>query len=425
MTTDNVNYKNLLNIKTVSRRKSPPQWFRVPSTTFFNVGALENLLTMPFERVLLVTDRVLESSGIIDQVRSKLVASYVKVFSGVTPEPDESIVARGVALMRDLRPDAIVAVGGGSVLDAAKAMRLFFEHPELKMEELALPFLDPRKRVAIYPTDDHTVRLVAIPTTAGTGSEVSPAAVITVGKMKASLVDYCLVPDVAIVDPMLTLSLPPGPTADTGLDALTHALEGAVSIFSSPYTDAFCMQAIRMIFQWLPRAVEDGSDLEARTGMANAATIAGLAFSNAFLGVNHAMAHSIGAQLHIPHGRANAILLPHVLRYNSSLPTKFMPAPGYSTYVAPDKYAQIGYILFGGHADDERRERLFEAVSTLIEEVHMPRTLKEAGVDETEFLEALPDLVSASFTDMSSRTNPRMPMMAELEDLLRKAYYGS
>ncbi|HEX2808512.1 MAG TPA: bifunctional acetaldehyde-CoA/alcohol dehydrogenase, partial [Kineosporiaceae bacterium] len=391
MTTDNVNYKNLLNIKTVSRRKSPPQWFRVPSTTFFNVGALENLLAMPFERVLLVTDTVLESSGIIDQVRSKLVASYVKVFSGVTPEPDESIVARGVALMRDLRPDAIVAVGGGSVLDAAKAMRLFFEHPELKMEELALPFLDPRKRVAIYPTDAHTVRLVAIPTTAGTGSEVSPAAVITVGKMKASLVDYCLVPDVAIVDPMLTLSLPPGPTADTGLDALTHALEGAVSIFSSPYTDAFCMQAIRMIFQWLPRAVKDGSDLEARTGMANAATIAGLAFSNAFLGVNHAMAHSIGARLHIPHGRANAILLPHVLRYNSSLPTKFMPAPGYSTYVAPDKYAQIGYILFGGHADDERRERLFEAVSTLISEVNLPRTLKEAGVEEAEFLEALPD----------------------------------
>jgi acetaldehyde dehydrogenase/alcohol dehydrogenase len=424
-TTDNVNYKNLLNIKTVSRRKSPPQWFRVPSTTFFNVGALENLLTMPFERVLLVTDSYLESSGVIDMVRSKLSAGYVKVFSGVTPEPDESVVTAGVAAMQDLHPDAVVAVGGGSVLDAAKAMRLFYEHPELSLAELSLPFLDPRKRVAQFPTDAHKVTLVGIPTTAGTGSEVSPAAVITIGDRKATMVDYCLVPDIAIVDPMLTVSLPAGATADTGLDALTHALEGAVSIFSSPYTDAFCMQAVRMIFEWLPTAVADGDNLEARTGMANAATMAGLAFSNAFVGVNHAIAHAIGARLHIPHGRANAIVLPHVLRYNSEIPSKFMPAPGYSTYVAPAKYAQIGYILFGGHVDDDSRQRLFDTVDTLIGEVGLPRTLKEAGVEEADFLAALPELVADAFVDMSARTNPRMPMVDELEALLRKAYYGS
>jgi len=425
MTTDNVNYKNLLNIKMVSRRKTPPQWFRVPATTFFNVGALENLRAIPMEKVLVVTDQVLEHSGTVAKVRSYLPKSFVKTFSGVLPEPDEAIVIAGVNVMREFQPDTVIAVGGGSVLDAAKAMRLFYEHDDLTFDVLALPFLDPRKRVADYPQDEHSVRLIAIPTTAGTGSEVSPAAVLTVGDTKVTLVDYCLVPDMAIVDPVLTLSLPRGPTADTGLDALTHALEGVVSIFSSPYTDAFCMQATRMIFDWLPKAVADGDDIEARTGMANAATMAGLAFSNAFVGVNHAMAHAVGARFHLAHGRANAILLPHVLRYNASLPSKFMPAPGYSSYVAPEKYAQVGYILFGGHTDEERRQRLFDAVERLIDEVGLPRTLKDAGVDEQEFLDALPALVATSFADVSMRTNPRMPLVSELEDLLRAAYYGS
>jgi acetaldehyde dehydrogenase/alcohol dehydrogenase len=424
MTTDNVNYKNLLNIKTVSHRKTPPQWFRVPSTTFFNVGALENLRTVPMEKVLLVSDQVLEHNGTVANVRGYLPKAFVKVYSGVLPEPDEAIVAAGVEVMRDFQPDTVIAVGGGSVLDAAKVMRLFYEHDDLTFDVLALPFLDPRKRVADYPQDQHTVRLIAVPTTAGTGSEVSPAAVLTVGSRKATLVDYCLAPDMAIVDPMLTLSLPRGATADTGIDALTHALEGAVSIFSSPYTDAFCMQAIRMIFDWLPRAVENGDDVEARTGMSNAATMAGLAFSNAFVGVNHAMAHAIGARFHIAHGRANGILLPHVLRYNAALPSKFMPAPGYSSYVAPEKYAQVGYILFGGHTDEERRQRLFDAVDQLLDEVGLPRTLKDAGVTEEEFLAALPELVATAFADVSMRTNPRMPLVSELEGLLRAAYYG-
>jgi len=311
------------------------------------------------------------------------------------------------------------------VLDAAKAMRLFFEHPELTMDELTLPFLDPRKRVAQYPQDKHQLALIAVPTTAGSGSEVSPGAVLTHEGRKVTLIDYCLLPDKAIVDPTLMVSLPAYSTADTGLDALTHALEGAVSIFSSSYTNAFCTQAISMIFDWLPKAYRDGSDLEARSNMADASTLAGLAFSNAFLGINHAMAHAIGVKFHIAHGRANAILLPHVLRYNASLPSKFMPAPGYSSYVAPQKYAQIGRIIFGGHDEEEQRNRLFDAVEGLIDELGMPRSMKDAGVTEEDFLAALPELVDIAFQDVCLRTNPRMPLLEELEQLLRDAYYGA
>ncbi len=424
-TTENVNYRQLLNIKTVARRKSPPQWFRLPSDTYFNVGALENLRTMEARRVLIVTDAVLAETGTVETVRTHLGGDpYVRVFNDVTPEPDWSVIQAGTRIAADMDPDVIVALGGGSVLDAAKVIRLFHEHPDLSLDELVVPFLDPRKRVAQYPTDGHKVRLVAIPTTAGTGSEVSPAAVVTMNGVKASLVDYCMVPDMAIVDPMLTVSLPPGATADTGFDALTHALEAAVSIFASPYTDAFCVQSARMIFENLPLAVADGSDLTARAAMSNAATMAGFAFSNAFLGVNHALAHAIGARFHIPHGRANAIMLPHVLRYNSRIPSKFMPAPGYTTYVAPEKYAQMGRILFGGHGIDEQRQRLFDAVDRLADQVGMPRSLKDAGVLEDDFLAALPEVTMAAYSDVTMRTNPRMPMLAEIEHLLRAAYEG-
>jgi acetaldehyde dehydrogenase/alcohol dehydrogenase len=425
MTTDNVNYKNLLNIKTVSRRKTPPQWFRVPADIYFKTGSLVALDEQSFERVLIVTDHVLEAGGVVAQVRSHLGTAHVKTFDNILPEPDIGTVMAGVALVREFEPDVLVAIGGGSVLDASKAMRLFFEHPELTLDDLTLPFLDPRKRVAQYPQDQHLLGLIAIPTTAGSGSEVSPGVVLTHEGRKVTLIDYCLLPDQAIVDPTLMLSLPPNSTADTGLDALTHALEGAVSIFSSPYTDAFCVQAVSMIFEWLPRAFRDGEDLEARTGMADAATLAGLAFSNAFLGVNHALAHAIGVKFHIAHGRANALLLPHVLRYNSALPSKFMPAPGYSSYVAPDKYARIGRIIFGGHDDEERRQRLFDAVEGLIDELGMPRSMKDAGVLEADFLAAIPELVDIAFHDVCLRTNPRMPLLGELEELLRAAYYGT
>jgi acetaldehyde dehydrogenase/alcohol dehydrogenase len=424
-TTDNVNYRNLLNIKTVSRRRVPPQWFRVPSDTYFNAGALENLRQIETSQVLIVTGGGSERRGVTDLVRPYLRGAGVRVFAEVVPEPGEDVIRSGVEVLERTRPDLIVAVGGGSVLDAAKAMRLFYESPGLTLRELSLPFLDARKRVARYPRIAHSVRLVAIPTTAGTGSEVSPASVITAGKRKVTLVDYSLVPDVAIVDPTMTLSMPAHVTADTGIDALTHAIEAGVSIFASPYTDAFCVQAVRLIFDALPRAYADGSDLEARTAMANAATMAGLAFSNAFVGVNHALAHAVGARFGIAHGRANAIFLPHVMRYNAALPSKFMPAPGYSAYVAPEKFAQVGWVVLGGRDESERRERLFAKIDELLGALHMPRTLREAGVGEELFVEARDDLARAAFSDPSMRTNPRMPLIREIVDLLDAGYYGT
>jgi acetaldehyde dehydrogenase / alcohol dehydrogenase len=422
-TTDNVNYRNLLNIKAVSRRQTPPQWFRVPSDTYFNTGALENLRMLGASQPIIVTDGPSEARGVADEIRRHLETDAVHVFSAIEPEPTEEQIRAGVAEIERAEADAIIAVGGGSVLDAAKAMRLFHESPQLSVRELSLPFLDARKRIAAFPQVDHELKLVAVPTTAGTGSEVSPAAVISVGDRKVTLVDYSLVPDMAVVDPLLTVSMPPTITADTGIDALTHALEAAVSIFASPFTDAFCMQAVRLILDALPRAYRNGSDIEARTSMANAATIAGLAFSNAFVGLNHALAHAVGARFGIAHGRSNAIFLPHVLRYNASLPTKFMPAPGYSAYVAPEKYAQVAWILgFGGRSEERRRERLFTAVDELLAQVEQPRTLAELGISEPDFTTALPELAKAAFSDPSIRTNPRIPLLHEIVGLLKAGY---
>ena len=424
MTTENVNYRNLLNVKAVSDRIGPPQWFRVPSDTYFNAGALENLREVEAATAVIVTDADSERRGVADEVRRYVSARTVHVFSEIEAEPREAQVRAGVETLRRLQPDLLVTVGGGSVLDAGKAMRLFHENPDLDLRELSLPFLDPRKRVTRYPGKQHALRLVAVPTTSGTGSEVSPAAVLSVGDRKVTLVDYSLVPDMAIVDPLLTLSMPPELTADTGVDALTHALEAAVSIFASPYTDAFCVQAARLVFEWLPRACEDGSDLEARTAMSNAATLAGLAFSNAFVGVNHALAHAIGARFSLSHGRANGILLHHVLRYNAAIPTKFMPAPGYAAYVAPEKYAQLGWVVTGGADVDERRRRLFDRVDALLDKVGIPRSLADAGVPEAEFRAALPEVARAAFEDPALRTNPRMPLVAELVGLLEAAWRG-
>jgi acetaldehyde dehydrogenase/alcohol dehydrogenase len=425
-TTDNVNYRNLLNIKTVSRRQAPAQWFRVPSETAFNAGSLERLRTLEAAQVLIVTDHDSETRGVVDEVRAHLPrGAGSRVFADVSPEPAEDQIRAGAAALEQAGAGAIVAVGGGSVMDAAKIMRLLHEHPDLSLRELSLPFLDARKRVAEFPQGPHAVGLVAVPTTAGTGSEVSPAAVLTLGGRKVTLVDYSLVPDVAVVDPRLTITMPATLTADTGVDALTHALEAGVSIFASPFTDAFCLQAINLILDALPRAVRDGTDLEARTAMANAATIAGLAFSNAFVGVGHALAHAAGARFGIAHGRACGIFLPHVLRYNAALPTKFMPAPGYTHYVAGEKYAQMAWVIgLGGRSEVERRERLFARVDGLLADVGIPRSLADAGVDRDAFEAALPELTRAAFDDPSMRTNPRIPLIAELTALLRAAYDG-
>jgi acetaldehyde dehydrogenase / alcohol dehydrogenase len=394
----------------------------VPSDTYFNVGALDSLRTLETTTAIIISDEFNVVRGAVDEVRRHLNAGDVRVFADVLPEPDEEIIRAGVEMITHVRPDLIVAVGGGSVLDAAKAMRLLAEHPELSIRELSLPFLDARKRVARYPGPQHSMQLVAIPTTAGTGSEVSPAAVITSQGRKVTLVDYSLVPDVAVIDPTLSASMPPAITADTGIDALTHALEAAVSIFASPYTDAFCVQAARLIFESLPKAYAHGDDIEARTAMANAATLAGLAFSNAFVGVNHALAHALGARFGIPHGRANALFLPHVLRYNASLPTKFMPAPGYSAYVAPEKYAQLGRILFGGHSQEEQLERLFTKVDELIVALGLPHSLGEVGIAREDYIAAIPELARAAYADPSLRTNPRMPLIAELVGLLEAVW---
>jgi acetaldehyde dehydrogenase/alcohol dehydrogenase len=425
-TTENVNYKHLLNVKTVSRRVTPPQWFRVPSDTYFNAGAIENLRRIPAKNVLIVTDDGNERRGFVDEVRRRIPDATYHVFSDVPIEPTEDHVRLGIEALRRTEADTIIAVGGGSVLDAAKAIRLFYESPQLTLRELTLPFLDARKRVAEYPQIEHRVKLIAIPTTAGTGSEVSPAAVVSVGAKKLTLVDYSLVPNIAIVDPHFTLTMPRSLTADTGVDALTHALEALVSIFASPYTDAFCMQAINLISWALPRACADGADIEARTAMANAATLAGLAFSNAFVGVTHGLAHALGARFKLAHGRANGILLPYTLRYNAAIPSKFMPAPGYTAYVAPEKLAQAAWVLgLGGANDEQRRERLFARIDSILRAVGIPRSLAEAGIAEADYLAARDDLTRAAFADPSLRTNPRIPLMRELRALLDAAYAGA
>jgi acetaldehyde dehydrogenase / alcohol dehydrogenase len=368
---------------------------------------------------VIVSDEGTQARGAVDEVRRHVACAAVHVIADVEAEPAEACIRAGAELLDRVRPDLLVAVGGGSAIDAAKAMRLFHEHPEVTLRELTLPFLDARKRVARYPQGEHSVRLVAVPTTSGTGSEVSPAAVITAGDRKLTLVDYSLVPDMAVVDPTLTLSMPPELTADTGIDALTHALEAYVSIFASPYTDAFCLQAIHLILDALPRAVADGSDLRARTDMANAATIAGLAFSNAFVGVNHALAHAVGARFGVAHGRANGLFLRRVLRYNAALPRKFMPAPGYGAYVAPAKLAQMAWVLgLGGHTQEIARERMFERVDAVLDEVGMPRTAADAGIAPERLRASIPDLVRDAFRDPSLRTNPRMPLLDELGELI-------
>ena len=425
LTTDNINYRNLLNVKAVSRRQTPPQWFRVPSDTYFNPGALETLRTLHSEQALIVTDADTEARGVADEVRRHLDAP-VRVFADVEPEPSEAIVRAGVEAVR----------GRAARPHRRRRRRLRARRREGDPAVPREPGAHARRADAAVPRRAQARRAVTPRSSTRCGSSRCPPPraparrsrrprCITAGGRKLTLVDYSLVPDMAIVDPRLTLTMPPALTADTGIDALTHALEAGVSIFASPYTDAFCMQALHLILDALPRACADGSDLAARTAMSNAATLAGLAFSNAFVGVCHALAHAVGARFGIAHGRANGIFLPHVLRYNAALPRKFMPAPGYTTYVAPEKYAQMAWVHgLGGRSEEERRARLFARVEALLDEVGIPRSLAEAGVGEAEFEAAVPELAEAAFMDPSLRTNPRMPLVAELVDLLRAGWAG-
>lgn len=428
-TTDNVNIQHYLNIKRVARRTQNHMWFRVPNQIFFNLNAVENLGHFPSQTTIIVTNPALEHMGHVDIVRRNMCPkTHVHLCVIPDAEPEVQVVLRGVEALNFYKADQIIALGGGSVIDAAKIMKLMYESPDANLEELAAPFLDLRKRVVEYPTEKlNRTRLIAIPTTSGTGSEVTPFAVLTDKERgrKVTLADYSLTPDVAIVDPQFVMSMPKGLTADTGIDCLTHALEAGVSNYASPYTDSNAMQAIRLTFKYLPIAYENPGDEEARCMMHNAACIAAMAFSNASVGVNHALAHAFGARFKVAHGRANALLLPHVMAYNAAVPTKFMPSPYTQGYVAHKKYATVADLLgLGGQTVQEKVDKLIAAVEQLLDQLDFPRSIAELGISKEDFERAIPEMVKAAFDDPSWRSNPRMPLMNELVELFWKAYEG-
>ncbi len=384
-TTDNVNLYHYLNIKRVARRTQAHMWFRVPNQIYFNMNAVENLRQFPSRATLIVTNPMLEQMGHVAVVRRAMPEqTLVRVLAIPDAEPELKVVMQGVEALNLHQADQIVALGGGSVIDAAKIMKLKYESPEADIEELAAPFLDIRKRVVQYPAAKaNPVRLIAISTTSGTGSEVTPFAVLIDKEhgRKVTLADYSLSPDVAIVDPQFVMSMPKGLTADTGIDCLTHALEAGVSIHASPYTDSNAMQAIRLVFRYLPTAYEQPGDEEARSMMHNAACIAALAFSNASVGVNHALAHAFGARFGVSHGKANALMLPHVIHYNASVPSKFMPSPNQRAYVAHKKYAAVADLLnLGGDTVAEKVANLVAATSQLLDRLGIPRSIAELGI---------------------------------------------
>ncbi len=429
-TTDNLNVYHYLNIKRMARRTQTHMWFRVPNQIYFNRNAVENLRQFPSSSTIIISNAFLERAGSVDVVRKYLApGTPVHVLTIPDSEPELKTCMDGVATLEFFKVDQIIALGGGSVIDAAKIMKLKYESPEADIGELGAPFLDIRKRVVRFPiVKAKRSRLIAIPTTSGTGSEITPFAVLIDHERnrKITLADPSLSPDIAIVDPQFVMSMPKSLTADTGIDALTHALEAGVSVYSSPYTDANAMQAIRLVFRYLPVAYQQPDNEEARSMMHNAACIAALAFSNASVGINHALAHAIGARFGIAHGRANALMLPHVVAYNASIPTKFMPSPHVRGYTAPKKYATIADLLgLGGDTVQEKVDNLVAAIEGLLDNLDLPKSIAALGIAEEEFEKALPDLVKAAFDDPSWRpTNPRMPLTGELVELLWAAYHG-
>jgi len=428
-TTDNINIYHYLNIKRLARRTQAHMWFRVPNQIYFNLNSVENVRQFQSRSTIIVTNPSLEQIGHVDLVR-RYIPEGTHVHVSVIPdaEPEVKVVMQGVEALNFYKADQIIALGGGSVIDAAKIMKLKYESPEADLEELAAPFLDLRKRVVQYPTKKiNLARLIAISTTSGTGSEVTPFAVLTDKEhgRKVTLADYSLTPDVAIVDPQFVMSMPKGLTADTGIDCLTHALEAAVSSYASAYTDSNAMQAIRMVFKYLPIAYQHPRDEEARCMMHNAACIAAMAFANASVGVNHALAHAFGARFGVAHGRANALMLPHVIAYNASVPTKFVPSPYQKGYVAHRKYATITDLLgLGGHTIEEKVKNLVMATEQLLDQLGFPRSIADLGISKEEFERAIPDLTKLAFDDPSWQSNPRMPLISELAELFWKAYQG-
>ncbi len=432
-TTSNISSINLLNKKRIAQRRENMQWFKIPPKIYFQNNSVQYLASMPnISRAFIVTDPVMVKLGYIDKVlhylRKRDVYCHSEIFADVEPDPSVDTIMRGVDAMNRFHPDVIIALGGGSAIDAAKGMWLFYEHPETDFEGLRLKFLDIRKRAFLFPNLGKKAQLVAIPTTSGTGSEVTSFSVITDkanGNVKYPLADYELTPDVAIIDPQFVRTMPKAITADTGMDVLTHAIEAYVSILASDYTNGLAIKAIELVFKYLRRSYNDPEDTVAREKMHNASCIAGMAFTNAFLGINHSLAHKLGGEYHIPHGRANAILLPHVIAYNAQTPTKFAIFPKYGKFVADERYAQISrYLGFGGTTKEEQVASLIREVKSLMKDLGIPMTIAETGVDEKEFISKLEGLSERAFEDQCTTANPRYPLVTELADIYKKAYYG-
>ena len=433
-TTHNVSAIDLVNYKRVAKRRVNMQWFKVPGKIYFESGSIAYLAKMPgISKAFIVTDPSMTDLGYVNkilyQLRKRTDYVHCEIFDQVEPDPSLDTILKGVEVMNKYKPDVIIALGGGSAIDAAKGMWLFYEHPEADFKNMSLKFLDIRKRTYKFPTLGKKAQFVAIPTTSGTGSEVTSFAVISDNKenKKYPLADYELTPDVAIIDPDFVMSVPKKSTAWTGMDVLTHALEAYISILASDFTDALSIHAIDMVFKYLKDSYSQGAaNPTAREKMHNASTIAGMAFTNAFLGINHSLAHKLGGEYHIPHGCANAILLPHVIRYNGvECPTKFTSFPKYECYIVGDKIFELMKKLGKNPKNNaDAVEMLAQEIEALNRYLEIPATLKEYGLEEKDFLNKVSDLADLAFGDQCTTANPRLPLVSELEELYLLAYYG-
>ncbi len=433
---ENVTIKHLLNIKVVAERRNNMLWLRLPEKVYFKPGCLHEALTelgteYHRKRVFIVTDSFLYQSGFTKRITKILDEQGIEhmTFFQVAPDPTLACAKLGASQMADFKPDAIIAIGGGSPMDAAKIMWVLYEHPEIDFRDMALDFMDIRKRVYKFPHMGSKAMLVAIPTTAGTGSEVTPFAIITDQDdgTKYPVTDYELLPDMAIIDSDLMLNIPRGLTKASGIDALVHSIEAIASIMSSPYTDAMANEAIKLIFKYLPRAYKNGaSDPEAREGMANAATIAGISFANAFLGICHSMGHKLGSYHHIPHGIAVSLVLENVMKFNAcEAPTKMGTFPQYDHPVSLHRYAEAARgIGITGKNDEEIFNKFLEAIHQLKVECDIPLTIQEFGVPEDQFLQSLDQMSEDAFNDQCTAANPRYPLISEIKELYLKSYYG-
>lgn len=430
---ENVGPKHLINVKSVAERRENMLWFRVPEKTYFKYGclpiALQELHEMGKKKVFIVTDKVLAELGYTNHITNVLerFGMDFRVFSEVEPDPTLRAAKKGAEAMLAFQPDVIISLGGGSPMDAAKIMWVMYEHPEVRFEDLAMRFMDIRKRVYKFPTMGEKAMMVAVPTSAGTGSEVTPFAVITDEQtgVKYPLADYELTPDMAIVDAELMMSMPKGLTSCSGIDVLVHAIEAYVSVLASEYTNGLALEAIRLVFKYLPQAYNEGTtNIKAREKMAHASSIAGIAFANAFLGVCHSMAHKLGAFHHLPHGMANSLLINEVIKFNATdAPTKQAAFAQYKYPNAAWRYARIAdYLQLGGNTEAEKVQLLVKAIEDLQAKVGMPKTIKEAGVSEQSFYATLDEMVEQAFDDQCTGANPRYPLMSELKQMYIDCY---